>query len=94
MKILAVGAHLDDIEIAAGGVLSKAVDNGHSVKALILSKSGYTNYNGTSTPGTAIFPIDTDGNINIQFYFSKLEEILLQYNLSLDEEKNLAKYYV
>ena len=37
---------------------------------------------------------DTDGNINIQFYFSKLEEILLQYNLSLDKEKNLAKYYV
>ena len=37
---------------------------------------------------------DTDGNINIQFYFSKLEEILLQYNLSLDKEKNLAKYYI
>lgn len=37
---------------------------------------------------------DSDGNITIQFFFSKLEEILLQYNLSLDEEKNLAKYYV
>ena len=37
---------------------------------------------------------DSDGNITTQFFFSKLEEILLQYNLSLDEEKNLAKYYV
>ena len=46
MRILAVGAHLDDIEIAVGGTLAKAIDNGHDVKALILSKSGYTNYNG------------------------------------------------
>ena len=37
---------------------------------------------------------DSDGNITLQFYFSKLEQILLQYNLSLEEEKNYAKYYV
>ena len=37
---------------------------------------------------------DTDGNINVQFFFSKIEEILLHYNLSLDEEKNMAKYYI
>ena len=37
---------------------------------------------------------DSDGNITLQFYFSKLEQILLQYNLSLEDEKNLAKYYV
>lgn len=46
MKILAVGAHLDDIEIACGGTLAKAVANGHQVKALIMSKSGYTNKDG------------------------------------------------
>ncbi len=46
MKILAVGAHLDDIEIACGGTLAKAIENGHSVKTLIMSKSGYTNING------------------------------------------------
>ena len=46
MKILAVGAHLDDIEIACGGTLAKAVDNGHDVKVLIMSKSGYTNKDG------------------------------------------------
>ena len=46
MKILAIGAHLDDIEIAAGGTLAKAVENGHKVKVLIMSKSGYTNKEG------------------------------------------------
>ena len=46
MKILAIGAHLDDIEIACGGTLAKAVHNGHSVKALVMSRSGYTNIEG------------------------------------------------
>ena len=46
MKILAVGAHLDDIEIACGGTLAKAIENGHRVKVLIMSKSGYTNKDG------------------------------------------------
>lgn len=46
MKIIAVGAHLDDIELAVGGTLAKAVKNGHKVKAIIMSKSGYTNKDG------------------------------------------------
>lgn len=46
MRILAVGAHLDDIEIAAGGTLAKAIISGHEVKTLIMSRSGYTNING------------------------------------------------
>ena len=46
MKILAVGAHLDDIELACGGTLAKAIEAGHEVKAIILSHSGYTNYDG------------------------------------------------
>lgn len=46
MKILAVGAHLDDIELACGGTLAKAVANNHDVKMIVMSKSGYTNYDG------------------------------------------------
>lgn len=46
MKLLAVGAHLDDIELACGGTLAKAIKNGHKVKVLIMSKSGYTNKEG------------------------------------------------
>ena len=31
MNILAIGAHPDDIELGCGGLLIKAVRNGHSV---------------------------------------------------------------
>ena len=46
MKIFVVGAHLDDVELACGGTLAKAIKAGHEVKVLIMSKSGYTNYDG------------------------------------------------
>lgn len=46
MKILAVGAHLDDIEIACGGTLAKAIANGHQVKTVIMSESGYKTSDG------------------------------------------------
>lgn len=46
MRILVIGAHLDDIEIACGGTIAKAINAGHTVKALIMSKSGYTNIDG------------------------------------------------
>lgn len=46
MKILAVGCHLDDIEIACGGTLAKAIKRGHDVKAIVLSKSEYKHLNG------------------------------------------------
>lgn len=48
MKIMAIGAHLDDIELACGGTLAKAIKAGHELKALILSKSGYTNKEGNT----------------------------------------------
>ena len=46
MRIMAIGAHLDDIEIACGGTLAKAIGAGHQVKVLVMSKSGYTNKEG------------------------------------------------
>lgn len=46
MKILAVGAHLDDIELASGGTLARAVKNDHSVKMVVLTDSAYTTYDG------------------------------------------------
>lgn len=48
IRIMAIGAHLDDIEIACGGTLAKAVDRGHAVKMLVLSKSAYVHYQGRS----------------------------------------------
>lgn len=47
MKILAIGAHLDDVEIGCGGSLARAVERGHEVKMLVLSDSSYARYDGT-----------------------------------------------
>ncbi len=54
MKILVVGAHLDDIELACGGTIAKAIKNGHKVKTLIMSKSGYTNKEGSVQRSDAV----------------------------------------
>lgn len=45
-RILAVGAHLDDAEIACGGLLAKATASGRDVMLLSLSDSSYTDYRG------------------------------------------------
>jgi LmbE family N-acetylglucosaminyl deacetylase len=44
--IVAVGAHLDDIELGCGGTLAKAVAEGADVHMIVMSQSGYTNYDG------------------------------------------------
>jgi len=44
--VVAIGAHLDDIELAAGGTLAKAARDGHDVYMIVMSQSGYSNYNG------------------------------------------------
>lgn len=46
MRILAIGAHLDDVEIACGGSVARAVHHGHEVKMLVLSDSSYASYDG------------------------------------------------
>jgi LmbE family N-acetylglucosaminyl deacetylase len=46
MKIIAIGAHLDDIEFGCAGTLAKAVERGHEVLMVVMSHSGYKDYNG------------------------------------------------
>ena len=46
MKIIAIGAHLDDLELACGGTLAKAVKKRHDVRMVVMSKSDYTHYSG------------------------------------------------
>lgn len=45
-RCLFVGAHLDDIELAAGGTAARLVQEGAEVKFLVMSTSEYTNYDG------------------------------------------------
>ena len=46
LRILALEAHLDDIEIGAGGTLAKAVDQGCQVKMVAMSPSDYNSLSG------------------------------------------------
>lgn len=41
MKILAIGAHFDDVELGCGGTLLKHKNNGDEIYILTLTKSGY-----------------------------------------------------
>ncbi len=44
-KIIAIGAHPDDIELACGGVLSNAVEKGHEVCMVVVTGTGSTDHN-------------------------------------------------
>ncbi|WP_407320263.1 PIG-L deacetylase family protein [Isoptericola halotolerans] len=37
-RVLAIGAHPDDLELACGGTLAKLVDTGHEVHAVVMSR--------------------------------------------------------
>lgn len=47
-KILAMGAHPDDMELEAGGSLAKFAKKGYDVYLLILTSGGYTDINGNT----------------------------------------------
>ena len=42
MKILAIGAHFDDVEIGCGGTLLKWKDEGHDIVIMTITDSEYT----------------------------------------------------
>jgi LmbE family N-acetylglucosaminyl deacetylase len=45
LKIIAIGAHGDDIELACGGTLSKAINNGHDVYMVLVTGHGSKDHN-------------------------------------------------
>jgi len=47
VRLLVVGAHLDDAEIACGGTMARAVASGHEVRMLTLTHSAFNRYDGT-----------------------------------------------
>ncbi|HEX7118634.1 MAG TPA: PIG-L deacetylase family protein [Longimicrobiales bacterium] len=46
LKVLAIGAHLDDIELGCGGALARAARAGHCIRMICLSHSAYTDFDG------------------------------------------------
>ncbi len=47
MRILAIGAHFDDLELSTGGTIAKFIKEGHEVFVNIVTASDYTSYDGT-----------------------------------------------
>ena len=45
LKILAVGAHGDDIELACGGTLAKAIERSHEVEMVLVTGNGLSDHN-------------------------------------------------
>ena len=46
MKILAIGAHFDDVEIGCGGAMLKYKKRGHDIHLVVVTDSEYTNHDG------------------------------------------------
>lgn len=44
MKILAIGAHFDDVELGCGGALARHARDGDEVNIYVATVSGFTNY--------------------------------------------------
>ncbi len=44
MKILAIGAHFDDVELACGGTIARHARSGDEVIIYVVTNSGYTGY--------------------------------------------------
>jgi len=48
LKIIAIGAHPDDIELACGGTLAKAVNNKHDVTMVVITGNSSIDHEGNS----------------------------------------------
>lgn len=53
-KVLAVGAHFDDVEIGCGGTLAKFHEAGSDVKVIVVGDGDYRHYDGTVLRKNAI----------------------------------------
>ena len=45
-KVLVISAHADDAELGAGGTIARHVEGGDEVRILLVTHSGYNDYNG------------------------------------------------
>ena len=44
MKVLAIGAHFDDVELGCGGTVARHTEDGDDVTIFVATNSGFTNY--------------------------------------------------
>lgn len=60
MKILVISAHADDAELGVGGTIAKHADNGDEVRLLIITHSGYSDYDGNIVRTKETAKIESD----------------------------------
>ena len=72
MKLLAIGAHLDDIEIGCGGTLAEAARKGWETRMLVLSHSDYVDLDGR------IFRTDDQAMVEGRAAAGKLGDVELE----------------
>lgn len=92
MKVLAIGAHADDVELGAGGSIAKHAFNGHEVHVLIVTHSGYSNFDGKKIRSKKIAKeeaIEASRIMGVKkLHFLDYETKHVMYNVDLIEDIN------
>lgn len=91
MKILAIGAHYDDVELGCGGTLLKHKDNGDDIYILVITNSNYKHHNKKHKrlKKDAI----KEGQMSSKFIGAKLISGEFK-TLELKSDKNLINYII
>jgi LmbE family N-acetylglucosaminyl deacetylase len=92
MKVLAIAGHADDVELGLGGTLARHSDNGDDVTVVLVTHSGYSNYDGriirTSEVASAeaVEAADILGIDKLIIWDYETKEV--EYNVKLIEDLN------
>lgn len=91
MKVLAIGAHYDDVELGCGGTLLKHKDNGDEIYILVVTESDYSNRSNNHNR----FKNDAirEGEATAEFVGAKLIPGDFP-TLELKSDKNLINYII
>ncbi len=91
MRVLAIGAHFDDIELGCAGTLMKHLDEGDEVTMFVVTDSDYSNYNGDPRRIREIALKEGEAAAEIigaKLVYGNLETKTLAYNRQLIELLN------
>lgn len=76
MKILAIGAHYDDVELGCGGTLLKCNKLGYENHVLVITQSEYAKYNGTLLRSKE--EASKEGTTSCKFMRARLWNLMLE----------------
>ena len=98
LKILAIGAHGDDIELACGGTLAKAVKQGHEVTMVIVTGTGCTDTNGQVIRTSEIAEKEVKDAANVlgvsNLHILRYQDTSVQYSVDLINDLELSLIHI